>query len=159
MSQTRDKRRRIDLDLFVLALIESGITTPYDLQRAANLSPGATIPALQRLLESGFVRQGKPGPRGRTDHRITSVGKKLLKTGWRDLIEDGPSGDLDADLRVALLALWVGKDRHLAADFPKQYAARKRASIEALKESSEPSSESPLADWYIVFGLRLARRP
>jgi len=36
-----------------------------------------------------FVRQGKPGPRGRTDHRITAAGEKLLKTGWRDLIERG----------------------------------------------------------------------
>jgi hypothetical protein len=47
MSETRDKRRRTDLDLFVLA---------------------------QRLVEAGFVRQGKPGARGRTDHTITSAG-------------------------------------------------------------------------------------
>lgn len=127
MSQTRDRRRRIDLDLFVLALIESGILTPYDFQRAANLSPGATIPALQRLLESGFVRQGKPGSRGRTEHRITAAGKRLLKTGWRRLIQDGPSSDLDADLRIALLALWVGGKRQLATDFLKQSAAKKLA--------------------------------
>ena len=149
MSQTRDKRRRTDLDLFVLALNESGISTPYDLQRTANLSPGATIPALQRLLESGFVRMGKPGPRGRTDYRITPAGKKLLKSGWRDLIEYGPSGDLDADLRVALLALWLGKGRRLAADFLEKSAAKKQASLQTLKESSEPGSEFPLADWYI----------
>lgn len=99
MSETRDKRRRTDLDLLVLALIDSGISTPYELQKAAHLSPGATIPALQRLLEARFVRQGKPGARGRTDHWITSAGKKLLKTGWRELIENGPSGDLEADLR------------------------------------------------------------
>jgi len=29
MSQTRDKRRRVDLDLFVLALIDSGIPTQW----------------------------------------------------------------------------------------------------------------------------------
>lgn len=75
MAQIRDKRRRIDLDLFVLALVESGLSTPYDLQKTARLSPGATIPALQRLLESGFVQQRKPGLRGRTDHRITPTGK------------------------------------------------------------------------------------
>ena len=33
MSQTHDKRRRTDLDLFVLAMIENEISTPYDLQR------------------------------------------------------------------------------------------------------------------------------
>ncbi len=29
MSETRDKRRRTDLDLFVLALIDGGVSTPY----------------------------------------------------------------------------------------------------------------------------------
>jgi DNA-binding PadR family transcriptional regulator len=148
MSQTRDKRRRTDLDLFMLALIESGILTPYDFQRAASLSPGATIPALQRLLEAGYIRQGKTGPRGRTEHRITTEGKKLLKAGWRDLIEDGPSGDLDADLRIALLALSVGGDRHLAKEFLEQSAAKKVAVLDALEESAECASGSLLADWY-----------
>lgn len=148
MSQSRDKRRRTDLDLFVLALVEAGLSTPYDLQKAASLSPGATIPALQRLLESGFVRQGRPGPRGRTDHKITPAGKKLLKSGWRDLVEDGPSGDLDADLRVALLAVWVGRERRLAADFLKQSAAKKLAALEALEEVVECASGSHLGGWY-----------
>ena len=82
MPETRDKRRRTDLDLFVLALIDVGVSTPYELQKAASLSQGATIPALQRLLDAGFLRQGKPGPRGRTDYRVTATGKRLLKDGW-----------------------------------------------------------------------------
>ena len=48
MPRMGDKRRRNDLDLFLLALIEGGISTPYDLQKSAGLSPGATIPVLQR---------------------------------------------------------------------------------------------------------------
>jgi hypothetical protein len=47
MSETRDKRRRTDLDIFILALIDSGVSTPYEFQKAAGLSQGATIPALQ----------------------------------------------------------------------------------------------------------------
>jgi hypothetical protein len=43
MSETRDKRRRTDLDLFVLALIDGGVSTPYELQKEAGLSQGATI--------------------------------------------------------------------------------------------------------------------
>jgi hypothetical protein len=58
MSETRDKRRRTDLDLFVLALIDSGVSTPYEFQKAAGHSQGATIPALQRLLDARLVRQG-----------------------------------------------------------------------------------------------------
>jgi DNA-binding PadR family transcriptional regulator len=72
MSASSDKRRRGDLDLFVLALIASGVVTPYELKTAAGLSPGATIPALARLLKAGFVLQDKPGPRGRADHKITA---------------------------------------------------------------------------------------
>ena len=148
MAETRDKRRRTDLDLFVLALIDSGISTPYEFQKSAGLSPGATIPALQRLLEAGCVRQGKPGSRGRTDYRITSVGRKFLKSGWRILLEDGPSGDLDADLRIALLVLWAGGKRQLANDFLQQSASKKLESIELLQAEDESSSISSLANWY-----------
>jgi len=35
MSANSDKRRRGDLDLFVLALIASGVATPYELKTAA----------------------------------------------------------------------------------------------------------------------------
>jgi DNA-binding PadR family transcriptional regulator len=146
--ETRDKRRRSDLDLFVLALIASGVATPYELKTAAGLSPGATIPALQRLLEEELVVQEKPGSRGRIDHKITVEGRKRLKNGWRQLIDDGPSGDLDADLRVALLALWVGGDRQLASDFLRQSAAQRLESIGKVEEPDEPALLPPLAAWY-----------
>ncbi len=148
MSETHDKRRRTDLDAFVLALIESGISTPYELQKAAGLSPGATIPALSRLLEASFIRQGKPGVRGRTDHKTTATGRKFLKTAWRTLIEGSPSGDLDADLRVALLALWVGGDRQIASEFLHQSSVLKHEAIDSLKKIEKPDPTVPLADWY-----------
>ena len=80
MSDTPDKRRRTDLDLFVLALIDGGVSTPYELQKSAGLSQGATIPTLKRLLEARLVRQGKPGVRGRTDYKVTSAGKNSCET-------------------------------------------------------------------------------
>jgi hypothetical protein len=147
MSETHDKRRRTDLDAFVLALIESGISTPYELQKMAGLSPGATIPALERLVGSGFARQGKPGVRGRTDHKTTAAGRKFLTNAWRTLIDDGPSGDLDADLRVALLALYIGGERQLAVDFLRRSAARQLESA-ALEESNSQESLAPIAIWY-----------
>jgi DNA-binding PadR family transcriptional regulator len=148
MSETRDKRRRTDLDLFVLALIADGISTPYELQKAAGLSQGATVPALQRLVEAGFVRQGKPGARGRTDHRITSAGKKQLKFAWRTLLDNGASGDLDADLRVALLILWAGGERRLAADFLRQSAEKNSESVVEIEESRDSTVLVPIALWY-----------
>jgi DNA-binding PadR family transcriptional regulator len=124
MSETRDKRRKSDLDLFVLALINTGVSTPYALLKDAGLSPGATIPTIQRLMQAGLVRQGQPGPRGRTECRITAAGRKQLKSGWRILIDEGPSGDLDADLRVALLAISEGNAYSLAVHMLKQSAAK-----------------------------------
>ena len=148
MSETRDKRRRTDLDLFVLALIDSGISTPYELQKAAGLSQGATIPALQRLLDSRLVRQGKPGARGRTDYQVTVVGRRLLKDGWLALIEDGPSGDVDSDLRVALLALLGGGDRRLAVDFLSRSADKKMEPVAAAQPSVDLGKLAPLARLY-----------
>lgn len=148
MSETRDKRRRNDLDLFVLALIESGLFTPYELKTAAGLSPGATIPALRRLLQEDLVVQGKSGARGRTDHTITAAGRRRLKNGWQELIDEGPSGDLDADLRVALLALWVGGDRRAAAEFLRQSAAKLLESVDRTQESDDPKTAPQLALLY-----------
>jgi len=114
----------------------------------AGLSPGATIPALNRLLEASFARQGKPGVRGRTDHKTTAAGRKFLKSAWRVLIDDGPSGDLDSDLRVALLALWAGGERQLAIEFLRQSAARKLESVAAFEETKDQELVAPLAVWY-----------
>lgn len=115
---------------------------------AAGLSPRATIPALARLLEAGFVLQGKPGRRGRADHKITAEGRRYLKSGWKELVEDGPSGDLDADLRVALLALWVGGDRRLGADFLRQSAGKKLEATNLVEEPDNTASYPRLALWY-----------
>jgi DNA-binding PadR family transcriptional regulator len=148
VSETSDKRRRSDLDLFVLALVEGGVSTPYELKQAASLSPGATIPTLGRLLESGLVTVKESGPRGRTVYKITAESGRRLKSGWKNLINLGPSGDLDADLRVALLALWVGGDWRLAADFLRQAAALKIESVDTGMETSEQASFPLIAFWY-----------
>ena len=148
MPEPRDKRRRTDLDLFVLALIDSGVSTPYEFQKAASLSQGATIPALQRLLEARLVRQGKPGSRGRTDYQVTAAGKRLLKDGWLNLIEAGPSGDIDSDLRVALLALLGGGDYRLAADFLRQSADKKMESLSTIEPTGNPGKMPLLPRWY-----------
>jgi hypothetical protein len=79
------------------------------------------------------VRQGKPGVRSRTGYQVTAAGMRLLRDGWLALIERGPSGDIDSDLRVALLALLGGGDRRLAADFLRKSADRKVESVAAVE--------------------------
>jgi hypothetical protein len=157
VSQTRDQRRRSDLDLFVLALIASGLSTPYSLKTAADLSPGATIPSLRRLLEEHLAVQAKPGPRGRADHKITSRGRRRLKSGWRELVDEGPSGDLDADLRVALLVLWNGGDRRLAVDFLRRSASLRFQSAQGPKVLAVDDHIPEIASWYRRLRLASAK--
>jgi DNA-binding PadR family transcriptional regulator len=148
VSEIRDHRRRNDLDLFVLALLDAGISTPYDLQHLAGLSPGASIPALRRLAERKLVISGKAGVRGRVGHKPTAAGLRHLQEAWRGLIETGPTGDLDSDLRMAVIALVVGRDRSLATGFLRESAARMRRSAKSMKRTSEATAPLGLADCY-----------
>jgi DNA-binding PadR family transcriptional regulator len=147
MSETADKRRRADLDLFILALIDSGVSTPYQLQKLAGLSQGATVPTLKRLVDARYVRQGPPGARGRTEYRVTSQGNFALRSGWQRLVDGGPSGDPDSDLRIALLALWSGR-RSLAVDFLIQSAEMKLKAAQATEALLGLDDDPPLARWY-----------
>jgi hypothetical protein len=70
-----------------------------------------------------------------------------LTGGWLALIEAGPGGDVDSDLRVALLALLGGGDRRLAADFLRQSAAMKMESVAAVGSIGNLDG-LPLAQWY-----------
>jgi DNA-binding PadR family transcriptional regulator len=148
MSEIPDKRRRTDLDLFILALIDSGISTPYEFQKAAGLSQGATIPALQRLLDAQLVRQGKQGIRGRTCYKVSAAGKRTLRDGWQPLIAAGPSGNLDSDLRVTLLAILGSGNRLLAADFLRRSAQKKAGSVATADAMTDASDAPSLARWY-----------
>ena len=89
MSEIYDRRRRNDLDLFVLAVLDSGISTPYDLKQLAGLSPGATIPALRRLIAQKVVVAGKAGARGRLDYKAKAEGRMYLRSAWRSIHEIG----------------------------------------------------------------------
>ena len=51
----KDKRSKLDLELFLIALIKREINTPYLLRARAGLSPGATISVLKRLNAAGYV--------------------------------------------------------------------------------------------------------
>lgn len=155
--ENRDKRRRSDLDLFILALIDSGVSTPYELQRAAGLSQGATVPVLRRLHERGMLLAGKAGQRGRTAHRLTAAGLQLLKDGWKELIADGPSCDIDSDLRVALIVLLVGGNRRVAVDFLRRSAAWKLESLKIALPAEPPVLIPPLAYQYRQLRAQSAR--
>ena len=121
----RDRRSRLDLDLFVLALIERGIATPYALLAKVGLSPGATLPVLARIESGGYVRRGKSLARGRAEYKITAAGRRFLQTGWRPLIDAPIPADVEAILRTAALALMSGAEESMVSDYLKKAAEAK----------------------------------
>jgi hypothetical protein len=99
------------------------------------------------LLNGGFLRQGKPGLRGRTKYRVTQPGKKFLKNGWLPLIEAGPSSDVDADLRAGFLTLSAGGNRRQADDLLRRAAQITMESMGASDPAKDLTTVAPLARW------------
>ncbi len=141
----RDKRSRLDLELFVLALIQRGVNTPYRLL-SAGLSQGGVIPVLGRLENSGYVRRGKPGPRGRTEFEIAAAGRRHLQAAWQTLLEAPVSGDIETVLRAASLAILSGADRKIVTAYLERAAKAKVADSKSRKAECEESKPSQLAE-------------
>lgn len=140
----RDKRSKLDLDLFVLALLRRGIGTPYRLLASAGLSPGASIPVLRRLEEAGYVRPGKPGPRGRTEYHVTTAGNHYLENEWQVLLEHPVPTDSEAILRTAALAVLSGCDKRRVSTYLKKAAAAK-ASDSKRRQGDAKRAEASLS--------------
>lgn len=99
-------REPSSLDIFLLALIDSGLTTPYEFQRQAGISVGAAIPALKYLLRKKLVTRGKQGERGRMEYSLTREGNALLKAQASSPFE---GSDFHSVLRSAVLSNYVGR--------------------------------------------------
>lgn len=111
----------VDLDLFVLALIQSGLATTYDLKSIAGLSVGSTAPILARLEKSGLIDAPKPGIRDSRRFTITREGKKYLAASWEELLDRQPT-DVDEILRITYLA-WALGSPDAASRFVERAAA------------------------------------
>jgi DNA-binding PadR family transcriptional regulator len=112
-----DRRTRNDLDLFILALINDGATTPYELRTVAGLSSGATLPALARLVKAGHLSKGRAGARGRRAYAVTLSGNRLLERNSKFLLKDKAIKEFDGVLRTAGLALILGHRPEWVAAF------------------------------------------
>jgi hypothetical protein len=149
MPSKGDQRAKDDLDLFLLALIREGITTPYRMQTTAGISQGASLQSLKRLALGRLIGVSEEGPRRKTECQLTSAGKRWLDAGCARLAESEPVGDLDSVLRKALLIAFLQKDGKKAAQFLRTAAKLKRA---AEKQRSDPDPGNPeIAQLYSRF--------
>jgi DNA-binding PadR family transcriptional regulator len=153
-----DKRSRGDLDLFLLALIGQGISTPYDFLAKADLSPGATLPVLKRLQERGLVHRGETGARRRSAYQVTTKGQRHLATAASSLLDSEPS-DIEASFRVAVIALVSGAKRDHVAEFLRHAAEVRRETSTETEVPSRPSSgrSKDCAGWYRFMKVSYSR--
>jgi DNA-binding PadR family transcriptional regulator len=104
------------LELFILAMVQQGLATPYELKTKAGLSLGSTVPALARLEKDALVE----GARRSRKFSITAKGTKALTRGWAEQLATEHT-DLDSILRVACLA-WLHGDTKACQEFLKRSA-------------------------------------
>jgi DNA-binding PadR family transcriptional regulator len=106
-------RRNVDrtlsiFEMFILAAIQRGIATPYDLQRQASISVGASLPVLGRLKQEQLLeRREETGKHGRREYALTKAGVKKLAAGLKALgktVENLPAVEVETALRAAALA-------------------------------------------------------
>ena len=128
----------VDLDLFILALVQRGCATPYDLKAKAGISIGSSAPVLERLADDGQLKKSGRGIRDKVQFSVTKLGEKKLGKGWQALLATRPT-DPDAILRIVFLAWALGEQDVLeefidsAADSLRNAAAVRRAEAGQVK--------------------------
>ena len=139
------------LELFVLAMVQQGLATPYELKTKAGLSLGSTIPVLARLEKEDLVEASEKGPRRSRKFTITREGKTALARGWEEQLTAEHS-DLDAILRVAFLA-WVRGDVKACQEFMQRSADGLRGWAGSLRAEADRLAaklgESPDGDTFV----------
>jgi DNA-binding PadR family transcriptional regulator len=131
-----------DLDLFILALVQRGCATPYELKARAGISIGSSAPVLERLAQRGLLKKSDPRVRDSIQFSITGSGKKTLESGWQSLLAARPT-DPDAILRITYLAWALGRQGVMmkfidaAADALSNAAATRRAVAKQLQAAND----------------------
>lgn len=75
------------LDFFLLSMLDRGAQSPYELQRMAGVSLGASVPSLRRLTASKLVtRQEGTATTNRPRHEHMLNGRR--QAGCPDWLED-----------------------------------------------------------------------
>jgi DNA-binding PadR family transcriptional regulator len=104
----------------VLAAIQAGQDTAYDLNKSADLSVGATLPLLARL-ENEHLLLGKAAARRSRQYSLTPKGCSVLNSGWRELVLTVPR-EFEAILRTAYVASIMDESLRITRSFLKAAA-------------------------------------
>jgi DNA-binding PadR family transcriptional regulator len=134
------------LDVFLLSMLDRGAESPYDLQRAAGISLGASVPSLRRLTASKLVTRTEGTAatnRPRHSYKLTAAGKQAARIGWKTYLQEASTGlDLDSLLRIVDMAFHYRAEKKTIKSFLKQ-AAGARALMAEKAGLAEKGFASP----------------
>jgi DNA-binding PadR family transcriptional regulator len=134
------------LDLFLLSMLDRGAQSPYELQRTAGVSLGASVPSLRRLTASKLVTRTEGTAatnRPRHEYKLTAAGKQAARTGWKIYFQEASTGlDLDSLLRIVDMAFHYKAEKKMVKSFLKQ-AAEARALMAEKAGLAEKGFASP----------------
>ena len=124
------------LELFLLALIDSGLSTPYEFHSQAGISVGASLPALRSLLRQRLVSRGRAGNRRRMAYSLTGPGRAALNKWGAVYASVQDSEDVGSALRFSTLAYFLGSRAQVMRSLEEAKAF--------LGRSAEPSTKLDL---------------
>jgi DNA-binding PadR family transcriptional regulator len=151
-----------NLEFFVLAMVQVGLQTPYDLKMKAGLSLGSTIPLLARLEKAQLISGAKIGSRNSRRFSITPEGRKSLKRLPIVALE-GATLDVDSALRAAYLAWRFGNRRRAArvledcSEHLKSASLSRRSDARRLSLTARETPPSPDAHRWLKMSYEALR--
>jgi DNA-binding PadR family transcriptional regulator len=150
---------RSNLEIFLLALLQADLHTPYDMMSKADISLGSSLPALERLAEAGLVQVSLGESRATKLFTLTDTGTITLENEWKRVVAD-TGNDVDSIIRAATL-LWIRGEKEPRSECGK--FLNDRAAVlkkETKKKRSKPrvtadqlSAEGGLRDRYRWFRI------
>ena len=125
--------------ILILALVECGLKTTYDLKLQAGVSVGQSGPVLQHLEKAGLLT-AEPGTRRSQRYSITAKGKSELRaaiaSGKNENWWVGTFGFFESIPRAVLLA-WLASELE---DFPK-WLGYAEEELQAAAQRTEQEAE------------------
>jgi hypothetical protein len=150
-----------DIDLCILALVQQGLATPFDLKVKAGLSLGTTIPTLNRLCDDeGLLKATQKDTHRSRRYSPSNKGNAALRAQWPDLMRSVPT-DIDSILRIAYVA-WLFGDPQKSTEYVEKGARQLQALAEARAAEArsvlpEPG-QTPRPEHFLWFRLSAEAR-
>lgn len=115
----------------------------YELQKQADVEPGAIRLVAKHLEEGGLLQRSEQGDRRRREISITERGAEVLESRWRDCLK--PHADAESVFRSAVVALLVAGPGE-AANYLETVADQHQWGYTRTRK--KPKMSEPPVTWY-----------